>query len=84
VNIDRHKAHYELIPTGQAVFITEEYLEMYKKDREQIATKAKVSPFAMQAKEEIEKLVLDIPMNMQHDWTLKPDNIRIALRYNVR
>lgn len=82
VNIPRHTAYYDLLPSRLAVYPTEEYLELYKKDREVLATKAKVSPYAMRTKEELSKIVLDIPMNMNTDWTLTVDNIRIALRYN--
>ncbi len=83
INVPRHDAYYHLLPARLAVYPTEEYLEFFKKDRESLASKAKVSPFAMKTREELEKLTLEIPMNMSVDWTLKPDNIRIALRYKV-
>ena len=76
-------AYYELLPCRMAVYPTDEYLELYKADQELIMAKPKVSPFAMKAKEEIENMVLDIPMNMSTEWTLTNDNIRIALRYKV-
>lgn len=79
----KNVAYYELLPSRLAVYPTEEYMEMYKKDREAIVTKAKVSPFAVTAREQIEKLTLEIPMNMNAEWTLTVDNIRIALRYQV-
>lgn len=83
INVPKHLAHYELLPAQLAVYPTEEFLEMYKKDREAIATKSKVSPFAVKAKDEIEKLLLEIPINMDVEWKLTPDIIRIALRYKV-
>ena len=83
INVPRHDAYYHLLPARLAVYPTEEYLELFKKERESLSSKAKVSPFAMKTKEEIEKMILEIPMNMSFDWTLKPDNIRIALRYQV-
>ncbi len=83
ISVPRHDAYYHLLPARLAVYPTEEYLELYKKDRESLATKAKVSPFAMKTKDELEKLTLEIPMNLSVDWNLRPDNIRIALRYQV-
>lgn len=83
VNVPKHLAHYELLPSKVAVYPTEEYLELYKADRESIVSKPKVSPFAMKAKEQLEKIILEIPMNMSTEWTLTKDNIRIALRYKV-
>jgi hypothetical protein len=65
------------------VYPTEEYLEMYKKDRESAAKKAKVSPYALKTKEELDNLILNIPMNTSVEWTLTKDNVRLALRYNV-
>lgn len=79
----KHQAYYELLPAQLAVYPTEEYMEMYKKDRESIVTKSKVSPYAMKAREQIEKMIIDVPMNMDAEWKLTVDNIRIALRYKV-
>ena len=83
VNVPRHVAYYQLLPLRLAVYPTEEYLEIYKKDSEEAKTKAKVSPYALKTKEEISKMVLNIPMNMSSEWTLNQDHIRLALRYNV-
>lgn len=83
VNVPRHLAYYELLPSRLAVYPTDEYLEMFKKDRAEIVNKPKVSPYAMKAKEEIEKITLDVPMNLNAEWQLTVENIRIALRYNV-
>jgi hypothetical protein len=58
-------------------------LKLYEQDRDQLTTKAKVSPYAMKTKEELEKLFVEIPMNMATEWSFTPDYIRIALRYNV-
>lgn len=80
VNVPRHTAYYELLPARLAVYPTEEYLEMFKEARQSLATKSKVSPFAMKTKEELSKIILDIPMNVKSEWTLNKDHIRIALR----
>jgi len=83
VNVSRHDAYYHLLSTQKAVYVTEEFLEKFKKDREELVNKPKVSPYAIKTKEELEKMTLEIPMNMSVDWKLTVDNIRIALRYNV-
>ncbi|RNA25155.1 39S ribosomal mitochondrial [Brachionus plicatilis] len=82
VNVDRHIAYYDLIPARLAVYPTDEYLEMFKEERESLSTKSKVSPFAMKTKEELSQMVLDVPMNVDTEWVLEKDNIRIALRYS--
>lgn len=82
VSVPRHTAYYDLLPTRLAVYPTEEYLEMFKEERESLSTKSKVSPFAMKTKEQLSQMILDIPMNINSEWTLVKDNIRIALRYN--
>jgi ribosomal protein L9 len=84
VSVPRHQAYYELLPSKLAVYPTEEYLEMTKKDRESIKEKPKISPYALKTKETLEKLTLEIPMNLSAEWILTPDIISIALRYNVR
>ena len=83
LNVPRHVAYYDLFPRRLAVYPTEEYLEMYKKEREESKTKVKVSPYGMKTKEELSKMLLNIPMNMSTEWTLNAENIRLALRYNV-
>ena len=83
VNVSRHAAYYELLPQKLAVYPTEEYLEMFKKDRESAATKAKVSPYALNTQQELSSLLLLIPMNMAVEWTLNKDHVRVAFRYNV-
>lgn len=83
VSIPRMQAYYELLPARLAVYPTQEYLEMYAEDRKALSTKSKVSPFAMKTKEELSKLLLEIPMNTEAEWTLNEDYIRLALRYNV-
>lgn len=82
VNVTRHVAYYDLLPARLAVYPTEEYLEIFKEERESLSTKAKVSPFAMKTKEEISQMILNIPMNVNAEWVLGKDNVRIALRYN--
>ncbi|CAF0864840.1 unnamed protein product [Brachionus calyciflorus] len=82
VNVPRHTAYYELLPSRLAVYPTDEYLEMYKADREALVSKSKVSPYAMKTKEELSNMLLDVPMNIDSEWTLNKDHIRIALRYN--
>lgn len=84
VNVPRHTAYYELLPSRQAVYVTEEYLKLYEKDRQALAGKAKVSPFAKRTKDELEKSVIEIPLNMSVEWKLNEDLLRIALRYNVK
>ena len=83
VTVPRHDAYYHLLPSRLAVYPTEEYLKMYEKNREDIASKAKVSPHAMRTKETLESMILQIPVNMEKEWQLNRDFIRIALRYNV-
>ncbi len=83
LSVPRHQAYYELFPSRLAVYPTEEYLEFYKQDRELAANKPKVSPYAIKTRDELNKMVLDIPMNMDVDWMLNKDHIRLALRYNV-
>lgn len=83
INVPKHQAYYELLPAQLAVYPTDEYMEMYKKDRESIVGKSKVSPFAVKARDHLESLVLEIPMNMNVEWKLTVDSIRVALRYNV-
>ena len=84
ISVDRHQAYYELFPLRQAVYPTEEYINLYSKYKAEIEQKTKVSPFAVKTKEVIEKLkYLEIPMNMSVEWNLNQDHIRIALRYNV-
>ncbi len=83
LSVPRHQAYYELFPSRLAVYPTEEYLEFYKKDRELAASKPKVSPYAIKTQDELNKMILNIPMNMGVDWTLNRDHIRLALRYNV-
>ena len=83
VSVPRHVAYYDLLPAKLAVYPTEEYLELYKKDREAAAKKAKVSPYALKTQEELNNMILNIPMNPAIDWTLTRNNVRIALRYNV-
>ncbi len=83
VNVTRHEAYYHLLPARLAVYPTEEYLKMFEKDRQLVSTKAKVSPYAQRAKTELHNLILEIPMNFSVEWSLNPDFIRIALRYNV-
>lgn len=83
VSVPRHVAYYELLPARLAVYPTEEYLEMYKKDREAAAQKAKVSPYALKTQEELQNMILSIPMNPQVDWVLTKNNVRLALRYSV-
>lgn len=83
VNVPRHTAYYELLPSRQAVYVTDEYLKFYEKDRQALAGKAKVSPFAKRTKDELEKSVIEIPLNMSVEWKLNEDLLRIALRYNV-
>lgn len=84
ISIDRHQAYYELFPLKQAVYPTEEYLNMYSTFKKDIEHKSKVSPYAIKTKEKLENIILQIPMNMSVEWNLTEDNIRIALRYNVR
>ena len=83
VNVPRHMAYYDLLPKRLAVYPTDEYLEMYKTERESYADKAKVSPFSFKTKEKLSEMTLEIPMNPKVAWTLTEDQIRIALRYNV-
>ena len=83
INVPRHQAYYELLPARSAVYPTEEYLEMYKKDREESSQKAKVSPYAIKTQDELNKMILEIPMNMSVDWQLNTNHILLALRYNV-
>jgi large subunit ribosomal protein L9 len=83
VKVHRKVANTDLIPSGLAVYPTEEYIEMYKTDRESAQSQPKVSPYSAQTKEELMKITLDIPMNMSNDWIIKEDFIRIALRYQV-
>jgi large subunit ribosomal protein L9 len=83
VSVPRHTAYYDLLPTGRAVYITNEYLDIYKKDRDLAAKKAKVSPYALKTQEVLENLLLEIPMNTSVEWTLTKDNVRLALRYKV-
>jgi len=83
VNVPRHTAYYDLLPTGLAVYVTDEYLELFKKDRESASKKAKVSPYASKTQQELENLLLEIPMNTSVEWTLNKDNVRLALRYKV-
>lgn len=83
ISAPRHLAYYNLLPSRLAVYVTDEYLEMYRKDREAAALKPKVSPYALKTQEELNKMVLNIQMNMDSDWTLSTDHIRLALRYNV-
>ena len=83
ISAPRHLAYYSLLPSRLAVYPTEEYLEMYKEDRVAAALKPKVSPYALKTQEELNKMVLNIQMNMDSDWTLNRDHIRLALRYNV-
>lgn len=82
VNVSRHLAYYELLPSGLAVYPTDEYLELYAKDREGLEKKARVSPYAFKAKEKMSQMILEIPMNLQAKWTLNRDHVRIAMRYN--
>lgn len=83
VNVSRHQAYYELLPTQLAVYPTEEYLEYFKKERETSGDKPKVSPYAHKTKEHLQNMILEIPMNLKSSWTLDKDHIRVALRYNV-
>lgn len=83
VKIHRKLANTDLIPSGLAVYPTEEYLELFKTDRELAQSQPKVSPYSAKTKEELMKITLDIPMNMSNNWTIKEDFIRIALRYQV-
>ena len=83
VNVSRHLAYYELLPSGLAVYPTDEYLELYAKDREGLEKKSRVSPYAFKAKEKMSQMILEIPMNLQSKWTLNKDHVRIAMRYNV-
>lgn len=83
MNVPRHVAYYDLLPARLAVYPTDEYLEIYKKERESASKKAKVSPYALKTQEELQKLLLKIPMNTSVEWSLSKDNVRLALRYNV-
>ena len=83
ISINRHQAYYELFPLKQAVYPTEEYINMYSKFKNEIDQKSKVSPYAIKTKEKIEEIILQIPMNKSVEWNLTEDDIRIALRYNV-
>ena len=83
MNVSRHIAHYELLPSQLGVFPTEENLNFYKEDAALLANKAKVSQYAAFAKNFMKKMILEIPMNTSNTWTLTKDNVRIALRYNV-
>jgi len=83
ISVNRHQAYYELFPLKQAVYPTEEYVNMYFKHKKENEQKTKVSPYAIKTKEELSKILLQIPMNMSLDWNLSEDDIRIALRYNV-
>ena len=56
---------------------------MYEEYAKAVSNKAKVSPYAMKAKEQLSSLTLEIPMNMSTDWNLTVNNIKIALRYQV-
>jgi ribosomal protein L9 len=81
--VPKHDAYYHLLPASLAVYPTEEFLKKYEKDRELVATKARVSPYAQRTKVELDKLVLDIQMNPNVEWKLTADFISTALRYNV-
>ncbi len=81
--MSRHQAYYELLPAKLAVYPTEEYLEKYKKDREEAEKKAKVSPYAQKTQTELNNMTLLITMNMSNEWTLNKQHIQLALRYNV-
>ena len=83
LHVTRYQAYYKLFPLRQAVYPTEEYVEMYAKYAEENAQRAKVSPYAMKTKEELSTLLLEIPMSMSTDWSLTQNHIKIALRYNV-
>lgn len=83
INLPRHQAYYELLPCRLAVYPTRENLDLYKEDREKAALKPKVSPYAIKTKEFLDNMILKIPMNMDQDWVLNADHIRLALRYNV-
>ncbi len=83
ISVSRHQAYYDLLPSRLAVYPTDEYLEMYKKDREEASKKAKVSPFALKTQETLNNMILEIPINMSIDWELNKKNIYLALRYNV-
>lgn len=83
VRVQKNVAYHDLLPRRLAVYPTEEYMKLYEKDREEVASKSKVSQFAAQTREQLNKMILQIPVNMSTDWKLTVDSIRIALRYNV-
>ena len=83
VNVPRHRAFTDMLPSRVAVLPTDEYLAMYKEEREALVNKPKISPYAMKTKEKLESLIIEIPMNADQDWTVREDHIRIALRINV-
>lgn len=72
-----------MLPTGLAVFPTIENLEFLQKDRDLLKLKPKVSKYAAKTKQELNNMILNVPMNTRFKWTLTKDHIRIALRYQV-
>lgn len=78
-------AYKELLPAQLALYPTPENIALFEEERKLLVDRPQISPFVMKCRDYLKTILLQIPINVKlKEWSLTPENIRIALRRIVR